>query len=265
MSGIFFCYRRDDSAGYAGRLYDDLSERLGKDKLFRDIDTIEPGVDYRKVINEAVNTCNVLIAVIGRNWLISIDAEGKRRLQDPRDFVRLEIKAALERGIRVIPVLVGGAAMPSAEEEAVPEDLVEIVYRQSYEISDSRWGYDVERLIEFLKRDLGRARPQASQPGMAPTQSSVEKKGNKEFGHFILYGKRNATSIRGFFTITLPMICAILLIVLGEVLIFISIIDYRDREAGAVFAAGVICSAIGIGLLILQVRDYASREEEPHK
>jgi hypothetical protein len=109
MARIFLCYRRDDSGGYAGRLYDRLGQRFGHDNLFMDIDTIAPGLDFVEAIEKAVGTCDVLLAVIGRQWLTSTDSQGQRRLDNPEDFVRLEIVTALVRQIRVIPVLVGGA------------------------------------------------------------------------------------------------------------------------------------------------------------
>ena len=95
MSGIFISYRRDDSSGHAGRLYDHLSAHFGPDKLFMDVDTIEPGMDFVEVIEQAVGSCEVLIEVIGNEWLDAIDDAGRRRLDKPEDYVRLEIKAAL--------------------------------------------------------------------------------------------------------------------------------------------------------------------------
>ena len=104
MSGqIFISYRRDTSAMSAGRLYDRLSSHFASNQIFMDVDTIEPGVDFVRTIEEAVAACDVLIAVIGGRWLISPDEKGRRRLDNPEDFVRVEIATALKRGIRVIP------------------------------------------------------------------------------------------------------------------------------------------------------------------
>jgi len=108
VSRIFISYRREDSAPYAGRLYDRLGQHFGKDKIFMDIDTIEPGVDFVEDIEQAVGSCDVLIALIGKQWLTISDATGQRRLDNPEDFVRLEIKTALARNIRVIPALLPG-------------------------------------------------------------------------------------------------------------------------------------------------------------
>jgi hypothetical protein len=99
--GVFISYRREDASGMAGRLYDRLAARFGEDQVFMDVDRIGLGVDFAEVISQAVSTCDVLIAVIGQRWLTAIDEDNKRRLDDPDDFVRLEIEAALARDIRV--------------------------------------------------------------------------------------------------------------------------------------------------------------------
>src|SRR5580765_5596226 len=101
MSRIFISYRRDDTGGYAGRLNDRLSEAFGAQEIFRDIEDIAPGVDFVQEIEREVAACDVLLVVIGRQWTASVDAHGRSRLQDPHDFVRLEIAAALRRNIRV--------------------------------------------------------------------------------------------------------------------------------------------------------------------
>src|SRR5207247_2365741 len=105
-------YRREDASGHAGRLYDVLAAAFGADQVFIDVDTIEPGVDFVERIETSVASVDALVAVIGRDWLTAADAEGRRRLDNPEDFVRLEIASALSRNIRVIPVLVEGARMP---------------------------------------------------------------------------------------------------------------------------------------------------------
>ena len=110
--GIFISYRRDDSRHAAGRLVDRLAQIFPRDQLFMDIDAIEPGLDFEEVINEKLEACDVMLAVIGPNWATSRDESGALRLEDPDDFVRLEIAAALKRDIRVIPVLVDGAKIP---------------------------------------------------------------------------------------------------------------------------------------------------------
>ena len=101
MSKIFISYRREDSGGYAGRLYDRLSRHFGKDQVFMDIDHIEPGEDFVALIGQQVGTCKILIALIGRNWVNAADKAGARRLDDPEDFVRVEIASALASNVRV--------------------------------------------------------------------------------------------------------------------------------------------------------------------
>jgi hypothetical protein len=109
MSGqIFISYRREDSSASAGRVYDRLNGHFPSNRIFIDVDNIAPGVDFVKAIEKSVRSCDVLISVIGKHWLTSTDEDGKRRLENTDDFVRLEIATALKRGIRVIPVLVDG-------------------------------------------------------------------------------------------------------------------------------------------------------------
>ncbi|HZR03697.1 MAG TPA: toll/interleukin-1 receptor domain-containing protein [Burkholderiales bacterium] len=150
MPGIFISYRRSDGAGQAGRLYEQLIETFHDGAVFMDVETIEPGLDFVEAIQRTVASCNVLLAVIGKDWVNASDASGKRRLSDRRDFVRLEISAALERGmkIRVIPLLVGGATMPSAAE--LPGALKALARRQAYEVRDARFRPDVENLVRKL-------------------------------------------------------------------------------------------------------------------
>src|ERR1700758_3498680 len=116
MNGIFISSRRDDAAGYAGRLYDRLAAHFSADRVFMDVQGIEPGVDFVEAIERALGSCEILIVLIGKDWLAAADTAGRRRLDDPTDFVRLETATALNRGIRVVPVLVEGVAMPRAEQ-----------------------------------------------------------------------------------------------------------------------------------------------------
>ena len=150
MAKIFLSYRRDDSSGYAGRLYDRLRNHFGSEQIFMDVSGIEAGADFVQTIHGTVGSCDVLIALLGKQWLSSKDQDGRRRLDDPDDFVRQEIATALERKILVVPVLVGGARMPAAQE--LPADLAGPVRRQALEISDSRFHEDANRLIGTLEK-----------------------------------------------------------------------------------------------------------------
>jgi TIR domain-containing protein len=145
---IFISYRRDDSRGYAGRLQGDLSRRYSEEHVFRDIE-IPPGADFGEYITSLVDKCNVVLAIIGPGWLDARDREGERRLDDPQDWVRLEIERALARdGVEVIPVLVDGARLPPREE--LPESMLALRRRNAFEISDRRWDYDVDQLGKHL-------------------------------------------------------------------------------------------------------------------
>jgi len=150
---IFLSYRRDDSAGHVGRLYDALSARFTSQRIFVDIDHISPGQDFVEVVDDAVTRCAVLLVVIGKRWA-GAGRIGKRRIDDPGDFVRLEVVGGLRRtGLRLIPVLVGGAKMPGPAE--LPEDLRELSRRNAFELSDTRWKEDVARLTTELDRVMG--------------------------------------------------------------------------------------------------------------
>ena len=156
MAKIFLSYRREDSSGYAGRLYDRLRNHFGSEQVFMDVNTIEPGADFVRTIEGTVGSCDVLVALLGKEWLSSKDQDGRRRLDDPNDFVRLEIATALERRILVIPALVGGARIPATQE--LPGALAGLVRRQALEISDSRFHEDANRLISTLeKEEFGRS------------------------------------------------------------------------------------------------------------
>jgi hypothetical protein len=157
---IFISYRRGDTTIYAGRLHDSLCTRLGDEEVFMDLDAIEPGADFVEHIEREVGSCEVLIALIGRDWVDARDADGARRLEHPDDWVRLELETGLNRDIRVIPVLVQGATMPRADE--LPGDLAKLARRNALEIGDTRWRYDFDRLMEVIEKVLeGNSVPKA--------------------------------------------------------------------------------------------------------
>ncbi len=169
MRAIFISYRRDDTEGYAGRLFQDLCERFGSDSVFMDVTGIEPGRDFRRVIEQQIASCGVLLAVIGKSWLTAADEKGERRLNDPHDFVRLETASALKRDIPVVPVLVQQAAMPRAEE--LPDDLKDLAFRNSVEVSHARWDSDVELLVAALRRHVYPSMPTAPAAGRPSARS----------------------------------------------------------------------------------------------
>jgi hypothetical protein len=153
LGGIFISYRRSDAQGEAGRLFDDLANHFGEHSVFMDVAAIEAGRDFRKAIEEGVTKCGVLLVLIGTAWLDAKDEGGARRLDDPGDFVRIETASALKRDIPVIPVLVRGSKMPSAER--LPEELRELAFRNCIELTHARWKSDVQLLISALRRLLG--------------------------------------------------------------------------------------------------------------
>jgi hypothetical protein len=149
MRAIFISYRREDVEGHARSLFQDLVAEFGKDKVFMDVAGIEPGLDFRRVIDQQVASCAVLLAMIGKDWLDAKDEAGHRRLDQPADFVRLETASALKRDIPVVPVLVHGAKMPLAED--LPDDLKDLAYRNAVELTHARWDSDVRVLMDALR------------------------------------------------------------------------------------------------------------------
>jgi predicted ATPase len=144
---IFLSYRRDDAEGYAGRLSEALRGAFRPEQVFRDIEAIAPGANFLEAIDTAVASCDVLLALIGSRWLEAAGKSG-RRLDDPDDVLRLELEAGLAHQVRVIPLLVHGAKMPRPDE--LPEPLRALAFRNALELSEARWEYDVQRLVETL-------------------------------------------------------------------------------------------------------------------
>ena len=148
---IFLSYRRQDTAGHAGWLYESLTTHFSREQVFKDIDNLHAGEDFVAKLQAALEVSDVLLVMLGERWLTITDSEGRRRLDDPNDFVRAEIAAAIERAIPVIPVLVQGARMPRPEE--LPRRLRRFSRFQAHELTDERWPFDVKRLVDVV-RDL---------------------------------------------------------------------------------------------------------------
>ena len=153
--GVFLNYRRQDSPAYAGWLYDQLSSKFGTSQIFRDVDAIEPGLDFVEVLNERVSQCDLLVAVIGPRWLDARDKNGKRRLDDPNDFVRIELEAALERDIRIVPVLVDGAEMP--DQSLLPDSLQPLARRNAITVSHEKFRSDTAPLVRAIENVVSEA------------------------------------------------------------------------------------------------------------
>jgi hypothetical protein len=175
---VFISYRREETAGHAGRLYDVMSSRFGDANVFMDVD-IAPGVDFVSRITQAVGACHVLLVIIGPRWTTVTNGARSPRIAEPGDFVRLEVEEGLRRSdVAVIPVLVGGARMPEPSE--LPAPLQALSRRNALELSDSRWRYDVDRLLGALDRLLADTSAVTPRPGamravpQAPPRARLE-------------------------------------------------------------------------------------------
>ena len=170
-NGIFISYRRSDTEGEASRLAEDLREKLMDVQIFRDVETISPGEVFPEALARALADCVVQLALIGPTWLDARDEDGKRRLDDSNDWVRQEIRQALESKVRVIPVTCRGAVPP--KESALPSDIAMFAQRQAVEIDNNRWRYDVDQLIDRLVQSQGFKRRIVPTPGPAPTPAPI--------------------------------------------------------------------------------------------
>jgi len=154
MARIFINYRRDDTQGVAGRLFDYLSLKYSRRELFMDVDAMKPGFDFAKQLDTQVSQCHVLLAVIGPHWLEARDQSGKRRLDNEKDSVRLELASALKRDIAVIPVLVEGTPMPS--EDSLSDDLKPLARRHALELRHTRFNADADAIVHALEEVVPR-------------------------------------------------------------------------------------------------------------
>src|SRR5258705_765000 len=152
FSGIFVCYRREDTDSVVDRLLLSLRPRFGKDRIFVDVDSIGVGKNFRRVIEKALGSSRILIAMIGRNWLTATDKKGNRRLDDPLDSVRIEIATALKQNMTVIPILVYGASMPDLED--LPEDIAELQLLHAVSLDRRHWDQDVDLLLDTIEKIL---------------------------------------------------------------------------------------------------------------
>ena len=197
---IFINYRREDSIDAAGRLHDRLSQTFGHKNIFMDVEDIPAGVDFVKHLSEQVAASRVFLAVIGPTWLDAKDESGGRRIDDPDDFVAIEIKAALARDIRVIPVLVEGARMPKAGE--LPDPLKALARRHGVEVGQLQFGRDAEGLVERVREAFnaqsGSLRPRrgtavAGAAAVAVASSVLGRLGRAQSGGDISVGSADGT------------------------------------------------------------------------
>ena len=150
MSRIYLSYRRMDATGHAGRLFDHLNRHFAPGSVFMDIGGIAGGQEFSRVIESALNSCDVVLVLIGRSWATCTGPDGRRRLEDTKDWVRLEVAAALRRDVLVVPVLVDGARIP--DPISLPEELQPLCGRHARELSDLRWSFDVGELVKDLEK-----------------------------------------------------------------------------------------------------------------
>ncbi len=164
MTGkIFINYRRGDDPGFSQALYGRLESRFSTTQLFMDVDSISPGSDFVHVLDEQVAKCDVFLAVIGPGWINATNKNGARRLENPNDFVRIEIEAALKRGILVIPVLVNDAEMPT--EADLVESLKPLARRNAVRLTHERFRSDCDGLIKAINDALDKNHPIQTTPG----------------------------------------------------------------------------------------------------
>jgi hypothetical protein len=153
---IFISYRRSDSAGYAGRLYDYLKNYFGSGRIFFDVDTIQAGVNFEQKINTELDNSDAVLVLIGNQWLDCKGKAGNRRLDDPHDYVRLEVATALGKNIVVIPILLQGTQMPSGN--VLPDTLYDLSRRNAIRLNDDHWNSDCNLLAGVLKNALNISR-----------------------------------------------------------------------------------------------------------
>jgi len=157
---IFLSYRHEETDWQASWLAEMLGDHFGEGVVFKDVDSIQPGDDFVQVITDAVGSCEVLLVLIGNRWLTITDQNERRRLDDPQDFVRLEIEAALKRNVRVVPILVQGAHMPHADD--LPDSLAMLARRQAIELSPRRFKSDAGPLLKVLGQAISNAQTRAA-------------------------------------------------------------------------------------------------------
>ena len=226
---IFISYRRADSAGYAGRIYDRLSAHFGEDAVFMDVDKIKAGDDFPLALKDALLSCDVLITLIGKQWLSITNPDGKRRLDNLEDFVRIEIATALERKIRVIPVLVDGTNIPNSTE--LPHNLKPLAQRNAIQVNHHSFNSDILRLVSQLEEKTEKPKIQKIKFEGEVTKSNTEKNTANKFTRYIA---KEAKSIWGFITNLTPITIAIIVYVLVLAL-FAGRLSYAHDKVGTPF------------------------------
>lgn len=179
--GIFISYRRDDSRHAAGRILDALAQDHPRSSLFMDVDNIALGFDFRKELDKRLKHCEIMLVVIGSRWLNARDSEGRRRLDLPEDYVRLEIEMALSRDIRVVPVLLDDTDLPASED--LPESLRELVHRQGTRIQHESFARDLDSLAEGLAPRPATIVPKPRKPAVTEEPAATHTPQRAENGY----------------------------------------------------------------------------------
>ncbi|MBV8336676.1 MAG: SUMF1/EgtB/PvdO family nonheme iron enzyme [Alphaproteobacteria bacterium] len=211
MTTVFINYRRDVCAGEARALFNELRQRLGEDSVFMDVDSIALGRDFRSALQKTLASCDLMLVLIGRNWTEVKDDKGRTRLDDPADFVRLEIETALKRDIVVTPVLVQGAHMP--DPERLPPEMRDLVYRNGFELSHGRWESDLAEMIHRLNlgppiRD-GSVRQPASVDAASIAAIAPAKPRDRKRPGLIRLSRRQAVGIAATATLRTAAVIAV--------------------------------------------------------
>jgi hypothetical protein len=255
MTSIFLSYRREDSRHQTGRLHDRLVAHFGPGQVFKDVDSIPLGRDFREVLTERVAACDVFLAIIGDGWLSITGKDGIRRLDDPGDFVRIEIEAALSRQIPVIPVLVGSSSVPRAEE--LPESLGELSFRHGLTVRpDPDFHHDVDRLIRGIEDGASTQREASTPRGPKTHRQKVPKSADKESR----IEPRVGSSSRDWLAGTTVSIVGLLNVVLGllatfllSLALFYTLGLARDSKWAGFDIAELVCFATGIIFGVFQI------------
>ena len=228
---IFISYRREETAYPAGWLFDKLADRFGEGQIFKDIDSIEPGDDFVDTITAAVGSCDVLLALIGDRWLTITDTAGNRRLDDPNDFVRVEVEAALSRNVRVIPVLVEGASPPRGDQ--LPATLAGLVRRQALELSPSRFETDLGRLLRVLEKTLAETQAGETRAAIERTADGPEPSlGLADSGGSSTAGGMRPQLLRRLFSTPLRIAAAAAVVLILLAVLAVALIADRSSPPG---------------------------------
>ena len=237
--GIFVSYRRAGVRTQTYRLVDELKRQFGESQVFLDIKSIDPGVRYADAIRDALNSCAVILVMIGPKWSEICDDQGRRRLDNPEDVLRIEVETALRARARVIPVLVDGAQMPSAE--SLPEDIRELADLQAFSLVESHWEYDVAQLVGKLNAVLGRPAAGTPAQGVEQTRPKVSA---KAITGLVLTGLILMTYLADEITDRSAALGGLIFVAIGIVL---SVLAYRDIRAGRTRGRGTAIAGAVIG------------------